>query len=89
MFLLYGSCLHCSDRNIPWSNCIGFSSDNCSVMIGKKNSVLSRVKEANPDVYDLGCVCHLANICTQKAVKTLPLPVDELLVEVYYHFHHR
>jgi hypothetical protein len=58
-------------------------------MIGKNNSVLSRVKEANPNVYDLGCVCHLANICVQKAVKTLPLPIDELLVEVYYHFHHR
>ncbi|KAH3816237.1 hypothetical protein DPMN_117750 [Dreissena polymorpha] len=31
------------ERNIPWSNVIGYSSDNAPVMIGKSNSVLSRV----------------------------------------------
>ena len=34
------------NNGIPWENVKGFSSDNASVMIGKRNSVLSRVREA-------------------------------------------
>ena len=29
--------------NIPWRNVVGFASDSASVMVGKRNSVLSRV----------------------------------------------
>ncbi|CAC5413355.1 KCNT1 [Mytilus coruscus] len=77
-----------SEKGIPWSNCVGYSSDNCNVMIGKNNSVLTRVQEKSQNVFNVGCVCHLANICAQKAVKTLPLPVDELLIDVFFHFYH-
>nr|XP_022334271.1 uncharacterized protein LOC111131162 [Crassostrea virginica] len=56
-------------------------------MKGKKNSVLSRVKEAQPHVMDIGCICHLANLCCQAGVKTIPYPIDEMLVDIYYHFH--
>ncbi|KAG1693352.1 Zinc finger BED domain-containing protein 5 [Nymphon striatum] len=68
------------DRGIPWSQCIGFSSDNCNVMIGKHNSVLTRVREKNEEIFDMGCVCG--------NVKGLPLPVEDLLINVFFHFHH-
>jgi hypothetical protein len=58
-------------------------------MVGKKNSVLSRIRLQNPDVIDLGCVCHLANICCQGGIKALSMPVEELLIDVYFHFFHR
>ena len=32
-------------RKIPWSNVIGYTSDTASVMVGKNNSVLSRIKQ--------------------------------------------
>ena len=64
-------------------------SDNCSVMIGRKNSVLSRIKEKKPDVFDLGCVCHLANLCAVAGIKALEMPVEDLLIDIYYHFNHR
>ena len=76
------------DRQIPWANLIGYCSDNASVMIGKHNSVLTSIKQQQPIVFNLGCICHLANICCQNGVKKLPLPVDELLVDIYFHFHH-
>ncbi|XP_060074370.1 zinc finger protein 862-like [Ylistrum balloti] len=63
-------------------------SDNCSVMTGRHNSVISRIREVQPDIFDLGCVCHLANLCTVAAVKTIPLPVEDLLIDIFYHFHH-
>ena len=51
--------------------------------------MLPWIKVKNPDVFDLGCVCHLANLCTVAGVKALPLLVKDLLIDVYYHFHHR
>ena len=44
-------------REIPWRNVIGFASDSASVMVGKRNSVLSRLTQKQPDVFSLGCVC--------------------------------
>lgn len=76
------------ERDIPWENCIGYISDNANVMIGKKNSVLSRIQEQNPNVYNLGCICHLANLCAQAGIKTFPVPIEDLLVDIYFHFHH-
>ncbi|XP_060588036.1 uncharacterized protein LOC132743524 [Ruditapes philippinarum] len=76
------------DQNIPWQQCIGYGSDNASVMVGRHNSVLSRIREKQPDVYDMGCVCHLANTCVQYGLKKLGVPVEDLLVDVFFHFHH-
>ena len=57
------------DRAIPWENVIGFGSDSASVMVGRRNSVLSRVRQQNPEVFSLGCVCHLAALCAAAAIK--------------------
>ena len=46
--------------DIPWKNVVGFASDSASVMVGRRNSVLSRVCEQQPKVFSLGCICHLA-----------------------------
>ena len=37
-------------------------------------------------VFSLGCLCHLANLCATSALKTLPVSVDNLLIDVFYHF---
>ena len=75
-------------QSIPWKNVIGFASDSASVMVGKRNSVLSRVRECQPDVFSLGCMCHLAALCATAALKKLPLSIDGLLIDIFYHFKH-
>lgn len=72
--------------DIPWTNVVAFTSDNCNVMKGTNNSVLSRIKAVQPDVFDVGCICHLANLCCGSAVKQLPIAVDDLLIDIYFHF---
>ena len=74
---------------IPWGNVVGFASDNCNVMVGARNSVLSRVRERQPAVFDIGCICHLANLCVAAGVKALSVSVDDFFVDVYFHFDHR
>ena len=33
-----------------------------------------------------GHICHLLNLCVKSAIKSLPLKVDDLMVDVFYHF---
>ena len=75
-------------RNIPWCNMIAFNSDTANVMFGKKNSVVSRLKQVQPFLIDLGCICHLQNLCVAAAVKSLPVNIDDLLVDIFYQFHY-
>lgn len=55
-------------------------------MTGKNNSVVTRIKEKTPSVFDFGCVCHLANLCAVAGVKALALPIEDLLIEVFFSF---
>lgn len=81
--------LHCRKFDISWTNVVAFTSDNCNVMKGTNNSVLSRIKAVQPDVLDVGCICHLLNLCCGSAVKQLPISVDDLLISIYFHFNKR
>ena len=58
---------------IKWANVIGFASDSANVMVGRRNSVLSRVMQKQSDVFSMGCMCHLAALCTSAALKKLPV----------------
>ena len=77
-----------SHRSIPWKNAVGFTSDSASVMVGLRNSVLSRVREKQPQIFNLACVCHLAALAAASGLKALPFYVDNLLIDIYYHFKH-
>ena len=74
------------ENDIPWKNVVGFASDNCNTMVGKKNSVLSRIKEKNEVVFSIGCICHLGNLCLKDGLKKLPVNMDDLLVDIFYFF---
>ena len=66
-----------SEKRIPWSNVLGFESDTTNVMMGKHNSVLSRIRSKQPNVFSQGCVCHLSNLCLLAVIEFLPIDVDD------------
>lgn len=72
--------------DINWSKCIAFSSDNASVMMGKNNSIYTRIAKSSPDVYPVGCACHLAHLCAKRAANQLSVDVEQLVIDLYYHF---
>ncbi len=63
-------------REIPWENLIGLASDSASVMVGKRNSVLSRVTLKQPKVFSLGCLCHLPALCAAAAHPATIVSID-------------
>ncbi|XP_050964414.1 uncharacterized protein LOC127164487 [Labeo rohita] len=73
-------------RGIPWDNLIAFNSDNASVMKGRHNSVISRLKTSQPHIQDLGCICHLVQLATGCGIRAAQVPVEDILVGIYTHF---
>ena len=53
---------------IPWENLVGYASDTANVMVGARNSVLSHIRDKQPQVF---CLCHLANLCSAAGLKSL------------------
>ena len=73
---------------LSFSNTLSFVSDTCNVMKGTRGGVIAYLRGEQPKIIDINCVCHLLNLCIKNAMKTLPLKVEDLLVDIYYHFHH-
>ena len=73
-------------HGLTFSNVVSFASDTCSVMKGVRNGVIAKLREKKPKIIDIHCICHLVSLVVKAAVKTLPLKIDELLID--YHFHH-
>ena len=70
-----------TQNQISWDKCVAFSVDNASMNMSKRNAIKSRVLVKNPDVYFVGCPCHMAHNAACKAfLELLDLSVDLLLV---------
>jgi hypothetical protein len=78
------------EDKIPWSQAVSLSVDNTNSMIGAHNSFASRCKAQNPDIYVLGCPCHLAHIAASNAndafTEIAGVNVEDLLIDLFYWF---
>ena len=74
--------------SLDWNNCITYSSDNTNSMVGKRNSLLKRIQNAQGDqkTFDVGCPCHLAHLCAGKGACQLSVNVEDFVIDLYYHF---
>ena len=61
--------------------------DTCNTMKGHRNGVVRHLRDKQPDVFDLGCICHLENLAVKAATKSLPISIDSLLVDINTHFY--
>ncbi|XP_023311317.1 zinc finger BED domain-containing protein 5-like [Anoplophora glabripennis] len=74
-------------KKIPYQrNLIGFASDGASVMVGRHNSVVSRLKVDIPNVYVVKCICHSFHLCASNACLKLPRSIEDLAREIYPYF---
>ena len=74
--------------NQDLKNCIGFSSDGASNMVGCNNSVWSRIRDVSPSCVQYRCVCHSLALCIKYAVSKLPSSIGFLLTEIPNWFRH-
>ena len=62
-------------------------SDTTNVMKGARSGVQKLIKNEIPALYDVGCICHLADLTVKAGLEALPVDIDQLFIDIYY-FHH-
>ena len=76
--------------SIPWHNAVSLSVDDTNAMIGCNNSIASRRKNENPDIFISGCACHLAHIAATEAndafTDVLGINIEDVLIDLFYWF---
>ena len=78
--------LFSDDGVLKYSNLVGLGSDGASVMLGSRNSVLTRLQTEQPAVVSFHCNCHIAALIANHACKELPDYLDDLTVQIWYFF---
>ncbi len=56
-------------------------SDTTNVMKGARSGVKKLIKDENPFLHDVGCICHLADLVVKAGMETLPIDI-QLFVEL-------
>lgn len=86
LFLALKSSL--TKHGLSFEKAVAFMSDTTNVMKGARSGVQKLIKNEIPSLYDVGCICHLADLTVKAGLKALPVDIDQLFVDVFYHFHH-
>ena len=73
-------------KDIPLSNIVGIACDNASVMVGVRDSFISRLKEEVPALIVLNCICHSSALVASKACSKLPRECESILHTVATYF---
>lgn len=77
---LYEEFTRCLMRyNLSATNIVGMASDNANVMTGQNNSFYSRLREDNPFVILMRCICHSAALIAGNACEKLPRSPEDLV----------
>ena len=73
---------------LSFSKAMSFMSDTANVMKGARSGVQKLIKDEIPSLYDVGCICHLADLTIKAGLQELPINVDQLFIDIFYHFYH-
>lgn len=69
---------------------VGFGSDGASVMMGRQNGVLKKIKDDVPHLIEMHCVAHRLELVTLDAFKgeSILTELKDLLQGIYKHYHY-
>ena len=73
---------------LDFSKAVSFMSDTANVMKGCQSGVQKLIKNEMPHLYDAGCICHLADLSIKAGIKTLPVDIDQLFIDIFDYFYH-
>ncbi|KAK0084246.1 hypothetical protein PV326_006337 [Microctonus aethiopoides] len=60
------------ERNVSLTNIVAVASDNASVMFGKHDSFVTRLRKVNPNLIVLNCILHTSALIASKTCAQLP-----------------
>ena len=71
---------------ITFSKAMSFMSDTTNVMKGSISGVKKLIQNENPFLYDIGCICHLADLTDKAGMNTSPIDIDQYLLICFITF---
>ena len=77
-----------SKNDSDFTNAVSFMSDTTNVMKGARSGVQKLIKDEHPTLYDVSCICHLADLTIKAGLEELPIDIDQFFIDVFYHFYH-
>ena len=80
--------LSLSRHGLNFTKAVDFMSDTANVMKGARSGVQKLIKDGNPSLYDVGCICHQADLTVKAGMKSSPVNIDQFFVDVFCHFFH-
>lgn len=80
------SCLE--SKNINISKMVGIGTDGASVMTGKNNGVVKKLKEFAPSLIGVHCAAHRCSLATSQATKSIPEleAYSRTVTNIFYYF---
>ena len=73
---------------LGYEKLIGWNSDGANVMLGKHNSVVTRLKIKQLNVYVMHCIYHVSHLMISDAISCIPSYVINLGENLFWWFHH-
>lgn len=65
-------------HGLHFSKAVAFLSDTANVMKGCRSGVQKLIKTENPQLYDIGYICHLVDLAVKAGMEQLPIEIDSL-----------
>lgn len=53
-------------------------------MVGKKAGIASFLLKEMTNLFVQGCLCHLINLVAEKGAASMPVTIEEYLIDIYY-----
>ena len=69
-------------HGLDFSKAVAFMSDTASVFRSGLH------KREIPQLYDVPCICHLADLAAKGGMQQLYVDIDQLFVDIFYYFYH-
>ena len=69
---------------LRYNHLVGLGTDGANVMLGQRNSVMSRLRTKQLGLVAQHCNCHIASLIANDAFKFLPDELKELTTDAWY-----
>ena len=70
-----------TETGLDIKNMIGIATDGASVMVGRNHSVFTLLKQKQPSLQLIRCICHSLDIVANKAMQLLPSNIEYMIKE--------
>ena len=75
--------LSLTNKGLDFSNLCGIHVRYYQLYEGVQVRSKKLIRNECPNIYDVGCICHLADLTIKAGLQTFPVDIDQLFVDIF------